>query len=70
MLDNLRTHKKMYITLFIALALTVAAGIIFNLMVKPYAVYADGTKVYVNYGFSEAQADGITVPARDYLVVR
>ena len=32
--------------------------------------YADGTKVYVNYGFSEAQADGITVPARDYLVVR
>ena len=45
MLDNLRTHKKMYITLFIALALTVAAGIIFNLMVKPYAVYADGTKV-------------------------
>jgi hypothetical protein len=32
--------------------------------------YADGTKVYVNYGFSEAQADGLTVPARDYLVVR
>ena len=32
--------------------------------------YADGTKVYVNYGFSDAQADGITVPARDYLVVR
>ena len=32
--------------------------------------YADGPKVYVNYGFSEAQADGITVPARDYLVVR
>ena len=32
--------------------------------------YADGTKVYVNYGFSEAKADGVVVPARDYLVVR
>ena len=32
--------------------------------------YEDGTKVYVNYGFSEAKADGVTVPARDYLVVR
>ena len=32
--------------------------------------YADGTKVYVNYGFSDAEADGVTVPARDYLVVR
>ncbi len=45
MLENLRTHKKMYIALFIALTLTVAAGIVFNIMVKPYAVYADGTKV-------------------------
>ena len=45
MLENLRTYKKMYIALFIALGLTVAAGIIFNQLVKPYAVYADGTKV-------------------------
>lgn len=45
MLENLRTYKKLYIALFIALALTVAAGIVFNIIVKPYAVYADGTKV-------------------------
>lgn len=45
MLENLRTYKKMYIALFVALILTAAAGITFNLMVKPYAVYADGTKV-------------------------
>ena len=33
--------------------------------------YADGTKVYVNYGYSNTQTeDGLTVPARDYLVVR
>ena len=33
--------------------------------------YADGTKVYVNYGYSDAQTpDGVTVPARDYLTVR
>ena len=32
--------------------------------------YEDGTKVYVNYGYSEADAEGVTVPARDYLVVR
>ncbi len=33
--------------------------------------YADGTNVYVNYGYSDAQTpDGKTVPARDYLVVR
>ena len=45
MLENLRTYKKLYIALCIALALTVAAGIVFNIIVKPYAVYADGTKV-------------------------
>ena len=34
-------------------------------------VYEDGTKVYVNYGFTdETTSDGVTVPARDYLVVR
>ena len=33
--------------------------------------YADGTKVYVNYGYSEAVTeDGTAVPARDYVVVR
>ncbi len=32
--------------------------------------YADGTKVYVNYGTSEWASDGVTVPARDYLVER
>ena len=32
--------------------------------------YADGTKVYVNYGYSEYAADGVTVPARDYVVTR
>lgn len=32
--------------------------------------YEDGTKVYVNYGYDAQSADGITVPARDYLVVR
>ncbi|SCY52877.1 hypothetical protein SAMN02910292_01963 [Lachnospiraceae bacterium XBB2008] len=32
--------------------------------------YEDGTKVYVNYGYSDYDVDGVTVPARDYLVVR
>ena len=34
--------------------------------------YADGTKVYVNYSFTEdfVTDDGKTIPARDYLVVR
>ncbi len=31
--------------------------------------YADGTSVYVNYGKSDASADGYTVPGRDYLLV-
>lgn len=34
------------------------------------SVYADGTKVYVNYGYTDAVADGVTVPARDYIVVK
>lgn len=34
-------------------------------------VYEDGTKVYVNYGFTDAVApDGTKLPARDYVVVR
>ena len=33
-------------------------------------VYADGTKVYVNYTEEAFNADGIRVPARDYLVKR
>lgn len=32
--------------------------------------YEDGTKVYVNYGFYDFNADGVNVPARDYKVVR
>ena len=45
MLENIREYKKMYITLLITLAFVLAAGIVFNILVKPYAVYADGTKV-------------------------
>jgi hypothetical protein len=32
--------------------------------------YADGTKVYVNYGSEEYVHDGVTVPARSYTVER
>lgn len=32
--------------------------------------YADGTKVYVNYGSEEYQEGGLKLPARDYLVER
>ncbi len=32
--------------------------------------YADGTKVYVNYNYMDKTADGKTIPARDYVVVR
>jgi hypothetical protein len=32
--------------------------------------YADGTRVYVNYGYTDYAGDGITVPARDYKVVK
>ena len=32
--------------------------------------YADGTKVYVNYGMEAYAADGVNVPARDYTVER
>jgi len=32
-------------------------------------VYADGTTIYINYGSEEASADGVTVPAKDYVVV-
>ena len=30
--------------------------------------YADGTQVFVNYGSSDYKGNGVTVPARDYLV--
>ena len=33
-------------------------------------VYEDGTRVYVNYGTAAHDADGIEVPARDYVVER
>ena len=45
MLDNIREYKKMYIALLIALAFAIAGAIVFNMIVKPYAVYADGTRV-------------------------
>ncbi len=32
--------------------------------------YKDGTKVYVNYGYEAFTVDGVTVPARDYKVVK
>lgn len=32
--------------------------------------YADGTKVYVNYGYNDVTQDGVDVPARDYVVIR
>ena len=33
--------------------------------------YADGTQVYVNYGYSDFTTDeGVKVPARDYIVKR
>ena len=32
--------------------------------------YEDGTKVYVNYTYNEYSGNGVTVPARDYRVVR
>ncbi|MCR5619657.1 MAG: hypothetical protein K6F65_06105 [Lachnospiraceae bacterium] len=32
--------------------------------------YADGTRVYVNYGYTDYAGDGINVPARDYKVVK
>ncbi len=32
--------------------------------------YADGTRVYVNYGYQDYSEGGITVPARDYKVVK
>ena len=38
-------HKKLCTAVAIAFAFVVAAGITFNIIVKPYAVYADGTKV-------------------------
>lgn len=32
--------------------------------------YEDGTKVYVNYGWSEGMMDGTTIPARQWIVVK
>ena len=32
--------------------------------------YADGTKVYVNYGYTDYTAGSVKVPARDYIVTR
>ena len=32
--------------------------------------YADGTKVYVNFNYAAYNEGGVSVPARDYKVVR
>ena len=32
--------------------------------------YEDGTKVYVNYDYTDAVVDGLTVPSKEYVVVR
>lgn len=32
--------------------------------------YKDGTKVYVNYDYNDLVLDGVTIPAKDYAVVR
>ena len=32
--------------------------------------YEDGTKIYVNYRYSDCVEDGITIPARDYVVIK
>jgi len=32
--------------------------------------YEDGTKVYVNYSYSDIERDGVIIPARDYAVKR
>ncbi len=31
--------------------------------------YSNGVTIYVNYGTADAQADGYTIPAKDYLVI-
>ena len=32
--------------------------------------YEDGTKVYVNYDYNDLVLNGVTIPAKDYAVVR
>ncbi|MCQ2547066.1 MAG: G5 domain-containing protein [Clostridia bacterium] len=48
-------HRHLLRAVCVAFAFALAAGITFNIMVKPYAVYADGTKVEDPYIVS---ADG------------
>ena len=31
--------------------------------------YSNGAVIYVNYGDADVQADGYTIPAKDYLVI-
>lgn len=50
-----RKHKKLFSAVVIAFAFAAAAGVTFGIMVKPYAVYTDGTKVEDPYIVS---ADG------------
>ncbi|MBE5877322.1 MAG: hypothetical protein E7290_10605 [Lachnospiraceae bacterium] len=32
--------------------------------------YEDGTRVYVNYGYEAVSADGVEIPAKEYVVIR
>ena len=32
--------------------------------------YEDGTKVYVNYDYTDVVVDNVTVPSKEYVVVR
>lgn len=32
--------------------------------------YENGTRIYVNYGWEEAVLDGVTIPARNYVIVK
>ncbi|MDD4200501.1 MAG: NlpC/P60 family protein [Eubacteriales bacterium] len=55
MVELYNRHKGILTAVIIAFAFVIAAGIAFNVLVKPYAVYADGTKVEDPYMIS---ADG------------
>ena len=55
MFDYFKANKTMYIAVLMMFAMVIAGALIFNQIVKPYAVYADGTKVEDPYIVS---ADG------------
>ena len=55
MVEFYSRHRGLLTAVIIAFAFVIAAGIAFNILVKPYAVFADGTKVEDPYLIS---ADG------------